>query len=68
VGGAASPIDPDDVAAMAAAMEQLLSPAAAAAATARGIIEARRFSWEVAARTARDAYRSAIAARARRRK
>ena len=66
VGDAATPVDPADVDELAAAMERLLDPVAAHDAINRGLAQAARYSWAAAAAAAREAYRAASAARARR--
>jgi glycosyltransferase involved in cell wall biosynthesis len=66
VGAAASPLDPIDVEGFAREMERLLDPETAKAAAAKGLVEAARYTWEDCARAAREAYRCAAAARARR--
>jgi glycosyltransferase involved in cell wall biosynthesis len=65
-GDAATPLDPTDVAAIAEAMERLLDPVAAQDAINRGLAQSARYSWAAAAAAAREAYRAAVAARARR--
>lgn len=65
-GAAARPISPDDPNAIADEMERMLDPAIARAATAKGLEQAARYSWDATARSAREAYRAAIATRARR--
>lgn len=56
-GDAAQMIEPEDQAGLAAAMQRYLTdPAAAAAATARGLARARQYSWESSAKTLLDAY------------
>jgi glycosyltransferase involved in cell wall biosynthesis len=66
VGEAARPVDPADPTAIANEMARLLRPEAAREAIARGLAQAARFSWAACAAAARDAYRSAAAARERR--
>ena len=66
-GAAATPVDANDTRALATAMAHLLDRSEASAASARGLAEARRYSWETCARTATEAYRAAIARRAERR-
>ena len=66
-GDAASPVDPNDGAALAAEMSRLLRPEFALAAIARGRAQAARYSWDAAAAAAREAYRAAVAQRETRR-
>jgi alpha-1,3-rhamnosyl/mannosyltransferase len=65
-GAAATPVDPDDAEALAERMRALLDPGEAAAAAARGLAQASRYSWEACAQAARAAYRSAVEAHAHR--
>lgn len=61
-GGAAQIIEPDDIQGLAAAMKRYLDdPAAAAAATARGLARARQYSWDASARTLHAAYARVLA-------
>jgi glycosyltransferase involved in cell wall biosynthesis len=61
-GGAAQMIEPDDIQGLAAAMKRYLDdPAAAAAATARGLERARQYSWDASARTLHAAYARVLA-------
>ena len=56
-GGAAQVIEPEDVDGFAAAMRRYLEdPAAAAAASARGLERARHYSWDASATTLLDLY------------
>jgi glycosyltransferase involved in cell wall biosynthesis len=66
-GAATSPIDPDDVDAFAEQMRALLDPAAAAAASDRGLIQASRYSWDACADAALRAYAAAMEVHAHRR-
>lgn len=66
-GDAAAVVDPEDLDALSAAMERLLDADVARDAVSRGLDRASRFTWERAAETALEAYRAAIAHRARRR-
>ena len=59
-GDAAAPIDPDDVDGFMQEMQRLLDQDAAADAAARGLAQARRYSWTACAESARRAYASAI--------
>jgi glycosyltransferase involved in cell wall biosynthesis len=62
-GDAAQLIEPDDIQGLAAAMQRYLEdPAAAAAASARGLERARQYSWDASARTLRAAYGRVLAA------
>ena len=61
-GAAASPIDPDDADGFARAMAALLEGEDAAA-SARGIEQAARYSWPACAAAARRAYQAAIEVR-----
>ena len=63
---AARPIAAGDTNAFADEMERLLDPSMARAAVHRGIARAARYSWAACAAAAREAYRSAWAARERR--
>ena len=65
-GDAATPVDATDAEAIADAMRRLLDPEVAAAAMARGIARAGRYSWDGCASAARAAYQSAIENRNRR--
>ena len=65
-GDAATPIDPDDVEGLAAAMRSLLDPGAAKAAAARGLAQAARYSWSACAEAARRAYAAAMEVHAHR--
>ena len=65
-GDAASPVDPTDIDGLSAEMERLLDAEVAREATNRGLAQAARYSWATCAASAREAYRSAIAARERR--
>jgi glycosyltransferase involved in cell wall biosynthesis len=67
-GAAATPIDPEDVDALANEMERLLDREAARLAVSRGLAQASRFTWEACARAARDAYRAAVSTHAQRRR
>jgi glycosyltransferase involved in cell wall biosynthesis len=61
VGDAGALIEPDDPGALAREIERLIDdPREAAAASARGLDRARRFTWEAAALTLLDGYRAAI--------
>jgi glycosyltransferase involved in cell wall biosynthesis len=61
-GDAAQMIEPDDIQGLAMAMKRYLDdPAAAAAATARGLERARQFSWDASARTLYAAYARMLA-------
>lgn len=66
-GAAAAPIDPDNAAGFAAAMRELLDPQPAAAASARGLAQAARYSWAACAAAAMRAYESAREVHAHRR-
>lgn len=67
VGDAALQVEPTDAGALADALERVLSDdALAGRCVARGLRRARTFTWRASARTLREAYRKAIAARARR--
>lgn len=59
-GAAASPIDPDDIDGLSGAMRALLDPDCAAAAIARGLVQAARYEWAACATAARGAYQAAI--------
>lgn len=59
-GPAAEPVEPDDVAGLAARMAALLDVETARAAAARGLDQAARFSWAACARAARQAYAAAL--------
>jgi glycosyltransferase involved in cell wall biosynthesis len=63
-GEAARPIDPANPDALAAEIERLLEVDAARRAIAEGLTRAARYTWEAAARAARDAYRQAVTRRA----
>ncbi len=65
-GNAATPIDPEDIEALAAEMERLLDPAQSAHAAAAGLTLAAQYTWEACADRAREAYRSAVELRAER--
>jgi glycosyltransferase involved in cell wall biosynthesis len=65
-GPAASPVDPDDVVGLSDAMAALLDRELAAAATAAGLVQSARYSWQTCALAARQAYRAAVTARAER--
>ena len=65
-GNAARPIDPEDTEALATEIARLLDADAARRAIADGLAQARRYTWDAAARAARDAYGRAVVARARR--
>lgn len=65
-GDAAHPVAASDAGGFADEMERLLEPALARAAANRGIARAARYSWAACAAAAREAYRSAWAARERR--
>ena len=66
-GPAATPVDPDDVDGLASRMRELLDRRVAAAASARGLAQASRYSWTACADAALHAYASAMEAHARRR-
>ncbi len=66
-GGAAQPIDPDDAAAMSAAMLALLDDRVAKSASQRGLLQASQYSWSACAAAARQAYASAMEVHAHRR-
>ena len=67
VGDAGALIDPEDVDGLAAAIERILDDDEyAAAASARGLIQSRRFSWDRCALLTRDAYDLAMEARRQR--
>jgi glycosyltransferase involved in cell wall biosynthesis len=66
-GPAATPVDPDDVDGLAARMRELLDRRVAAAASARGLAQASRYSWTACADAALRAYAAAMEAHARRR-
>lgn len=62
-GDAAQFVEPDDIAGLARAMKRYLDdPAAAAAATAKGLARARQYSWTASADTLLAAYTRALAA------
>jgi glycosyltransferase involved in cell wall biosynthesis len=61
-GAAARPIDPDDAAGFADAMQQLLDGDTSGP-VSRGLEQAARYSWTACARAARRAYQSAIEVR-----
>lgn len=62
-GDAAQIVEPDDVRGLAVAMKRYLEdPAAAAAATERGLRRARAYSWDASAKTLIDAYVRVLAA------
>jgi len=63
-GPAAAPIDPDDAAGFARAMQALLEGDATAAGE-RGVAQAAKYSWPACAAAARRAYQSAIEVRLR---
>ncbi len=64
VGAAGTLVDPHDIAALAAALERIVSDdGAAAAAGAAGLGRARAFTWDAAAATLRRAYTDALARR-----
>ena len=63
-GDAADPVDPNDHAALAAAMDRLLAPEHAQDAIRKGLARASHYTWAGAVSSARNAYRAAIAARA----
>ena len=65
-GAAASPVDPSNPDAIAREMERLLDRDAARSAGSRGLEQAAKYSWDACAAAARDAYRAAMSARARR--
>jgi glycosyltransferase involved in cell wall biosynthesis len=65
-GNAARPIDPENPEAIAAEIARLLDAQAARQAIAEGLAQAGRYTWEAAARAAREAYARAVVARARR--
>jgi glycosyltransferase involved in cell wall biosynthesis len=64
-GDAAEPIEPDDAAGFARAMEAVLASDASGA-IARGVAQAAHYSWSACAAAARRAYHSAIEVHARR--
>ena len=67
VGDAGVLVDPTDTAAIADALERVLTDdALAASCTARGLRRARAFNWQASARSLRRAYRTAIEGRTRR--
>jgi glycosyltransferase involved in cell wall biosynthesis len=67
-GDAASLVDPEDVAAIAEAIADVLTrPAQGAALSERGLMRAAGFSWAATARATLAAYRDAVAAAAERR-
>lgn len=65
-GDATTPIDPDDADGFTAAMRALLDSGSAAAAAARGLTQASRYSWDACADAAMRAYASAMEVHARR--
>ena len=65
-GPAATPVDPDDVNGLTAAMRALLDSRVAAAAAERGLAQASRYSWTACAEAARRAYASAMEVHAHR--
>lgn len=65
-GPAATPVDPDDVNGLTAAMRALLDARVAAAASERGLAQASRYSWTACAEAALRAYASAMEVHARR--
>jgi glycosyltransferase involved in cell wall biosynthesis len=57
-GDAATFVEPDDIGGLAAAMKRYLDdPAAASAASARGVARASRYSWDASAAILLDRYR-----------
>jgi glycosyltransferase involved in cell wall biosynthesis len=61
VGAAGLIVEPDDVSGLASAMERVLSdPALARECSARGLVQARRFSWDASATRLMDVYASAV--------
>lgn len=67
LGDAGLLVEPDDVTALATAIQRMLTDETFATACAeRGLARAREFSWERAARTLQGAYEAAIARRRRR--
>jgi glycosyltransferase involved in cell wall biosynthesis len=67
VGDAGALVDPEDVDGLAAAIERVLDDDQfAAAASARGLIQSRQFSWDRCASLTHEAYVLAMAARHRR--
>ena len=66
-GPAATPVDPDDVDGLTSRMRELLDRGVAAAASARGLAQASRYSWTACADAALRAYASAMEVHARRR-
>jgi glycosyltransferase involved in cell wall biosynthesis len=62
-GDAGTIVDAEDAGGMAGAMGRLLDPVAAAAAVARGRVQASRFTWAAAAEAAYGAMRQAVAVR-----
>jgi glycosyltransferase involved in cell wall biosynthesis len=65
-GGAASPVEPEDVDGLCAEMSRLLDPSAAAAAIDAGLARAAQYSWQACAAATRQAYAAAVAACAER--
>ncbi len=65
-GGAAQPVDPDDVEALAARMRALLDDHAAESAAQSGLLQSSQFSWAACAAAARHAYASALEVHAHR--
>jgi glycosyltransferase involved in cell wall biosynthesis len=64
LGGAGILVEPDDLDGMAAAMRTVLTdPAERRRMTTTGLLRARRYSWDVAARCLYDAYAAALARR-----
>ena len=63
-GNAAEPVDPNDHEALAARMDRILFDEPARDAIAKGLRRASQYTWADAAKSARSAYRAAIAARA----
>jgi glycosyltransferase involved in cell wall biosynthesis len=60
-GNAGLVVEPDDDAALAAAMKRYLTdPATAAAASARGLVRARNYSWDASAASLYRAYSNAV--------
>jgi len=59
-GDAARPVAPDDVEALAGEMERLLDAKSACDAAARGLAQARRYTWAKCAASALHAYREAV--------
>ncbi len=65
-GDAARPIDPENPDALANEIDRLLDAGEARRAIGRGLAQAAKYTWQAAARAARDAYAKAVTRRAER--